>query len=540
MLQYYLKVAFRNMNRYRSQNIIGIIGLSVSIACFALCFYIVRSLTGMNTEYPDADRMYLLSDSVRNRPSHRHDVGAYLARDYPDIEKYVTMEFYESMMFETGDEKRQKFMLYMMDVNPPFFDFFSMGFIGGTLSGYETMPNGIVLNESCAMRLFGRLDVVGETLVTKRQSPKDYSVNYYTYTICGVIRDFGRNSYFNMTENCGIIDGIFLNDEQGSSYPPFTRTVIMLHKGVNADDFNRKLTGYAKKIDDGIHSYGDTSYYLLPFSQALKTRWGSTFYAYVGIFGGIGLLVLLVSMFNYTSYTVTIFMNRRHECAIRKTSNAGYGHLFLLFFTETAVAVILSGLMALLWVPFMMPLFNDLFGNKLGFDVSTTQMFAIDASAITTQVAQYTVAALMLAFLLIAVPVRRINGSVVRDMLYGGKSRNPKSQTRNVLLGFQLFIAVIFISATVFVSLQLRHVASLTISTLTQQEKENIIELNLNNRLRPYVNDIMERLKSNPAIEDILRTDFPLAAGLTSTITYGDKQFGYGSLNTLEVGSNYA
>ncbi|MDR1886535.1 MAG: hypothetical protein LBQ70_01345, partial [Prevotellaceae bacterium] len=72
MVKHYLKIAFRNLRKYGTQNIISMFGLSISVACFALCFYVVRSFTTMDKEFPDSNRMYTLYDSVRTYPAFAH------------------------------------------------------------------------------------------------------------------------------------------------------------------------------------------------------------------------------------------------------------------------------------------------------------------------------------------------------------------------------------------------------------------------------------------------------------------------------------
>ena len=41
MIRHYLKVAFRNLLKYKTQNIISIIGLAVGLLCFCICIVVV-------------------------------------------------------------------------------------------------------------------------------------------------------------------------------------------------------------------------------------------------------------------------------------------------------------------------------------------------------------------------------------------------------------------------------------------------------------------------------------------------------------------
>ena len=42
MIFHYLKIAFRNLCKHKTQNIISIIGLAVGLLCFCVCIYCSR------------------------------------------------------------------------------------------------------------------------------------------------------------------------------------------------------------------------------------------------------------------------------------------------------------------------------------------------------------------------------------------------------------------------------------------------------------------------------------------------------------------
>ncbi|MDR2775571.1 MAG: ABC transporter permease, partial [Tannerella sp.] len=480
---------------------INIIGLSVSIACFTMCFYTVRNFTSIDRDIPNVDRIYTLFDSVRNYTVNDPHSGSYLVKDFPEVEKYAAIEFHRETVFESGDGTDDKYILNMAEVTPSFFDFFAVDFVAYPQAGYETQINSIIMCKSAAVKLFGTTDVAGKTLRAERRrydvTKRKWIVNNITYTVRGTVKDFNRNSYFNINAG-GSIDALFLNDENGNLIPEAnngwsrSKTVIMLHKGVSKDDFARKISDYPSKIIN-THKFKAESYHLMPFTTTLRQLWGKTFYVIIGVFGGLGVLILLVSIFNCASYGINTFLNKRHECAIRKTANAGYAHLFFLFFTETAIMIIVSTIAATCWIQLLTPFVNSLF----------TTYFVVDTGTVYVQMLQYAVLGLILAGALYVIPVSRINSKVVTDLLYGGKSRNPKSNIRNILLGAQLFISILFISGALFMYLQLNHIDTMTSDTMTQTEKENIFEIDLNHPLlSPHADNIVQKFKSNPAIEE--------------------------------------
>jgi hypothetical protein len=194
--------------------------------------------------------------------------------------------------------------------------------------------------------------------------------------------------------------------------------------------------------------------------------------------------------------------------------------------------IIASGLVAAFWIQLLTPFVNSLF----------TMYFTIDTGTVYMQILQYVVLGLILAGTLYIIPVKRIDSKAIIDLFHGGRSKNPKSNIRNILLGFQLFISIFFISVALFMYLQMNYVESITAGTMTKNDKENIFEINLNHPLiSPHADNIIQKFKTNPAIEDMLLSNGNLVNDWTMTMfMYEDKYLDYESLNVLWTGQNYA
>ena len=53
MIKHYLKVAFRNMRKYKTQSLIGIFGLAFGLACFVPALYWLRYEMSYDSFYPE-------------------------------------------------------------------------------------------------------------------------------------------------------------------------------------------------------------------------------------------------------------------------------------------------------------------------------------------------------------------------------------------------------------------------------------------------------------------------------------------------------
>ena len=60
MITHYIKVATRNLLKYKVQSIISILGLAVGFVCFALSLYWIHYETTYDNFRQDVDRIYMV------------------------------------------------------------------------------------------------------------------------------------------------------------------------------------------------------------------------------------------------------------------------------------------------------------------------------------------------------------------------------------------------------------------------------------------------------------------------------------------------
>lgn len=72
MTRHYIKIAFRNLLKYKTQSIISIIGLAIGFASFALSALWIRYEMTYDAFHKDADRIYR-ADNKTNMNSEKPD-----------------------------------------------------------------------------------------------------------------------------------------------------------------------------------------------------------------------------------------------------------------------------------------------------------------------------------------------------------------------------------------------------------------------------------------------------------------------------------
>ena len=102
MIKHYLKVAFRNLLKYKTQTAISVLGLAVGFVCFALSALWIEHESTFDNYRRNVDRLYM----VRTNDGHKeggirsrvnYPFGKFLMDNYPEVE--------EAAPFNIGNER---------------------------------------------------------------------------------------------------------------------------------------------------------------------------------------------------------------------------------------------------------------------------------------------------------------------------------------------------------------------------------------------------------------------------------------------------
>ena len=172
MIKHYLKVAFRNLMKYKPQSFVSIIGLAVGFTCFALSVLWIRYEMTYDNFHEGADRIYLAGSSFRlygdgftyNSSSFLAD---YLAKNCPEIEK-VCRIYYD------WDEKKIKnedaeFVVRRIEVDSDFISMFNIKVLDGD-NHLQLKKDEIAITENTAKRIFGKESPIGKHLILEESN----------------------------------------------------------------------------------------------------------------------------------------------------------------------------------------------------------------------------------------------------------------------------------------------------------------------------------------------------------------------------------
>ena len=100
MISHYLKIAWRNLLKYKTQSIISVLGLTIGFTAFAFTMSWIRYERGYDKHITNADRVYrvLIKDSTDVGGVGQYSPNAmaeYLKGLYPEIEASTGIFMYK-------------------------------------------------------------------------------------------------------------------------------------------------------------------------------------------------------------------------------------------------------------------------------------------------------------------------------------------------------------------------------------------------------------------------------------------------------------
>ena len=99
MIKHCLKIAIRNLVKYKVQSAISILGLAVGFVCFSLSLYWIHYEMTYDHFRQDADRIYMVRAHYTDSPgsifnSTPYPLSSYLQEKMPEIEAAASTSIY--------------------------------------------------------------------------------------------------------------------------------------------------------------------------------------------------------------------------------------------------------------------------------------------------------------------------------------------------------------------------------------------------------------------------------------------------------------
>ena len=511
MLKNYIKIALRNLRRNKLYSSLNIAGLAIGITCCILILLYVQDELSYDRFHENADRIYratthfVLKDRIMDFASTAHVQGPMFKEAYPEVENYVRFNSYGSrrmIRYKDVSYAEEKFIW----VDNSVFDIFSFNLIKGNPEEALTKPNTVVITEEIAEKYFGDEDPLGKNLRVHSDE---------LYMITGVVENIPANSHIRPD----FLASFITLDLQptGNATADLVNNVdyytyLLLEEGADYKELEQKFVGFVEKyLGPLISSIGGsarydlqplTSIYLHSNKENELERTGDI--AYVWLFSGIGLFILLLACLNFMNLSTARSANRAKEVGLRKVVGAQRAQLIKQFIGESMILTFIAIVLSLLLVFFTLPVFNNISGKSLAMSYLSNP-------------------ALLLGLFGFFVIVSLIGGSYPAfflssfrpvEVLQGRLRRGAKNSVlRIALVSLQFTVSIVLIIGTLIVNKQLNYVRNKNLG----YDKDHVIALRIRNEDTQKRHEALRNaLLTNPNI---------LSVSASSSLPLGQNSF---------------
>lgn len=460
MLLHYIKIAVRQLLKYKLHTAVSLLCMSLGLVLFGFVdslFELDKELTRIIDFMPQKDgNTYMLQGE---------EIEQILNADIEGLEDIkASLPSGYAKCYEVGKED-EPYEVSIIPVNSQYFRYASV-------VGSKALNKGeIIINEKLAKRMYGDDSPIGKQLViTEREFFEiDQYLEYIdiSYTIVGVAKNELRN-------------------KDRTIYVPFNENVACmvsatLSKGYRLKDVQKTLdkmqifrseTGEPLKIN--LVS-------AVNYSADLFSRIITSFFA---------LLIFITGVVGFMRFFIQMLDTRHRELVLRKCVGSNNKGLNLLLATEVIIMLSLVFIFSIVITELLYKSINDYsFNNVLGYFGFTF------ADVIKRQVIVITFA-LVFCLLIILFYVRRIGGKTVLKVM---KSKPHTNIKHYVLLSMQFAVSVIFcvlIGASLF-SIKIN--SSLVKKYLSLEEMDRIMYVDWNGE--EHWDEIRAELEHLPEVE---------------------------------------
>lgn len=356
MFKLNLKIALRNIWKYKLTNVIKLLGLVIGLSTvIVLVSYVVYELS-YDKQNPNADRAYRIhsidkSEKIESSNSPFGFAEALLS-DIPELEAGLSLRVGESEI-KIG---RNNYPVIINSGNSSFFKLFGIKLKAGSNVAALTQPNTVIISESLAKILFPNGgSVIGKFFTTKSPTPKQ---------IVGVMQDLPEAMHFR--------GDIFINSSNKGpiSWAAFSssKEYVLLKPGTSAKSVEQKIKRLSEKYkirkDLQLKLMPVTKIHLYSHTEDELDVNGDIKYIYVFLM--VAVFILFIALINFVNITIAASLKRGKEIGIKKVMGASVKQLRIQFLSESYIYFVIAAFIAMIISYDLVPLLGDKLGVSIG------------------------------------------------------------------------------------------------------------------------------------------------------------------------------
>ena len=509
MISNYLKIAFRNLLKYRFISFINLFGLTVGLTCCLLILTYILNELSYDKYHPKSNNTYRVTRSFFNPETKAMALnlgtisppfGPLLENDFKsDIKKMTrllsngtTPTRYEDKMFNERN-------VFFADEN--LFDVFKVDVVKGNPQKALTDPFSVMLSETIAKKYFGNDEPMNKVIRLD---------NNLSMKVTGVYKSFPANTHihpeimisFNTLKDSTIYGENALRTNWGNNS---FFTYIVTPDGFDPKKMEAQFPAFIDRHmpNDGQARFKQSDGTALALQKLTDIHLRSHMdyeaeengdIKRVYVFSAIALFILLIACINYMNLSTARSALRAREIGVRKVVGAQRKEIIAQFLSESVLVSFVALIIAIGLTYMTLPWLNKLSGQEL--TIKTILNWKIFTFIIIVPFVVGIVSGIYPALFMSSFkPVMVLKGLF--------RAGGANISFRQVLVTLQFSISIILIISTAIVFKQLRYMQQKSLGF----DKEHVITMQyasagLADRYDAFRNDLL----ANSNIKDAGRS----------------------------------
>lgn len=470
-----------------SINFIGLV-LSMTVVIILAVYYL--SEMNANRFNKNIDNTYIIcSEGFQNELNTYTPaiLKEHIDNNIPEVEKVVRMRSpWGETTFQVGENPPVISKLIFADST--FADVFTYQSIAGNFERALKTPMSIVLTSKEALKLFGQLSPIGETVKID---------NKHLLTVRAVINEPSAKSSlsFNAIVPMISISQVSPNGDELTNWGMSNFSFfILINRTANSAEVGKKIAqlypenNYNPKIIlQSFNSFYFSDVNILRVNY-LETGNKTT----TTILGIVAIIILLMGVINYFNISSSLIIEKLKNTGVLKIVGANKGHIVWNVIRESAMFFFVSIVVAYFFAWAAMPFLANKIGVEIQRGIIFTPTFFLISISLT----------LIVATLAVSIPAIRLSSINPVDSLKKNLSgTGKKSYTKTALVIAQFMIAITLIAFTWMVQKQVKYGFK-----QLGYNKENIYTIQLTPQLKKNV--LKEKLEQIPGVKEVTYTTY--------------------------------
>ena len=447
MITHNLKVAFRNLMKYKLQTVVSILSIAIGILTLAIVHTVLHEFKRPAViNEPYFDRLYevaIIDKEKSGEKFYRENISFEIMREMkaagalPSAEKVTFpngMMSYSMPEFYLGDQLIAKQDIELVATDDNYMNIFG---IRSAITGKKIKvlkPGEAVIGRRMAKQLFGDIKPVG---IKIKNDNEKWSKNP-VLTICDVFEDVSLIEHLIESSTIYYSAGPLCVSTQYTGMPETEiyycyRMYVVMHEGRTVEQLKKEIGRLLKP-----HNYS----FEVTRPSFYNDKYERFYFSVISGVYVIGSLILLAAIIGFLRMQMQLLWMRRREISLRIVNGARRSQIFLTLSTEVTIVLLLSMLMSILLGVWLEGFYKSTLLQIIGYnfiDTSSIYIFALIIGVIL----------FVISSLIIWLTIRRICKS--ERGLAASLRRSRTHFMRNAMLTIQLAVSIFFACSTILI-----------------------------------------------------------------------------------------